>query len=84
MSDSIKARYVGHPDGADLAIPVGNGGDFVHRHIPHGGELPTEIGGQKVPASFRDSLLEQEANWVEVRREETKPKAPAKSGEKED
>jgi hypothetical protein len=63
-----RARYVGHPDGATLEIPVGNGGDRVIRHIPHGGELPSEIGGQKVPASFRDSLLEQPDNWTEVNR----------------
>lgn len=81
MSD-VTARYVGHPDGVELQIPVGNGGDFVIRHIPHGGELPSEIGGQRVPAKFRDSLLEQEANWTEVRRED-KAKAPAKTGEKE-
>jgi hypothetical protein len=73
---SIKARYVGHPDGVDLTIEYMDG-DRVHLHVPHGGELPTEVEGRKVPATFRDSLLEQEDNWTVVRRE------AAKSGDKE-
>jgi hypothetical protein len=75
MSD-IKARYVGHPDGID---------DFRSRSAPkartrritlaHGAELPTEIDGLKVPAKFRDSLLEQEDNWTKVKREPAKATA---------
>lgn len=80
MSDTIKARYVGHPDGCNLSIPFRDG-DVVHLYVPHGGELPTTVQGRKISAEFRDSLLEQEANWTEVRRED---KAPAKSGEKDD
>jgi hypothetical protein len=65
----IRARYVGHPDGAYLeGIPVGTAGDTRNLHIPYGGELPGDIDGLKIPASYRDSLLEQEANWTEVKR----------------
>jgi hypothetical protein len=68
MSD-IKARFVGHPDGVYLPlVPVGTEGEPRPLHIPHGGELPTEIDGHKVPASFRDSLLEQKDNWTLVNR----------------
>lgn len=63
-----RARYTGHPDGVELSVPVGNAGEFRNIHIPHGGELPTEIDGQKVPAQFRDSLLEQKDNWTDVKR----------------
>lgn len=77
-----KARYVGHPDGVDLTVPIGNNGEQRHLHIPHGGELPTEIDKQRVPASYRDSLLEQEGNWTVVNRatgDDTKK--PAKESE---
>jgi len=83
-----RARYVGHPDGVDLnAIPVGTEGETRRAHIQHGGELPSEIDGQKVPASFRDSLLEQKDQWTEVKRAtgaEATGKAPssAKAEEK--
>jgi hypothetical protein len=81
MSD-IKARFVGHPDGTYLpVVPVGTDGETRAITIPHGGELPHEIDEQPVPASFRDSLLDQKDNWTRVKRE---PKTPAKSGEKED
>lgn len=64
-----RARYVGHPDGVDLeGIPVGTEGETRRAHIAHGGELPAEIDGLKVPASYRDSLLEQKDNWTEVKR----------------
>jgi len=63
-----RARYVGHPDGATIEIPIGTEGNTVIRHVPHGGEVPTEIDGQKVPAGYRDSLLEQKENWTEVKR----------------
>jgi hypothetical protein len=68
MSD-IKARYVGHPDGIDdFRVPVGTDGEERRISIPHGGELPTEIDGLKVPASFRDRLFEQTDNWTKVQR----------------
>ena len=83
-----RARFIGHPDGADLeGIPVGTDGETRRAHIPHGGELPTEIDGIKVPASYRDSLLEQSDNWTEVRRatgEETKGKATPAAAEKKE
>jgi hypothetical protein len=85
MSD-IKARFVGHPDGVTLTVPVATEGEPPrHLTIPHGGELPNEIDGHPVPASFRDSLLEQKDNWTQVKRPEKKPdeKTPAKTGEKE-
>lgn len=65
-----RARYSGpnaDPDGADITIPLANG-EIRHRRIPHSGEVPTEIDGISVPASFRDSLLEQKDNWSEVNR----------------
>ena len=74
----IKARYVGHPDGVDLqGIPVGDGDETRRCHVPHGGELPTEIDGLAVPASYRDSLLEQKDQWTQVKR-------TAKADKKED
>lgn len=76
----VKARYVGHPDGVYLdAIPVGNAGDTRRLHVPYGGELPAEIDGMRVPASYRNSLLEQEANWTTVKRDTAK--ADAKEGD---
>jgi hypothetical protein len=50
-----RARYVGSPDGVYLpAIPVTTEGEPPRSlQIPHGGELPSEIDGHKVPASFR-------------------------------
>jgi hypothetical protein len=79
MSD-IKARYVGNSEGVSLSVPVDEEGE-PNRQITvvHGGELPTEIDGFNVPASFRDSLLEQKDNWTQVKR-----KASAKADEKED
>lgn len=70
---AVKARYVGHPDGVLLeGIPVGTAGDTRRLHVPYGGELPTEIDGMKVPASYRDRLLEQSDNWTDVKRETAK------------
>jgi hypothetical protein len=64
-----RARFVGHPDGAYLqGIPVGTDGDTRRLHVPHGGELPSEIDGLKVDPKYRDSLLEQESNWTLVNR----------------
>jgi hypothetical protein len=79
MSD-IKARYVGSSEGVSLTVPVDAEGEpDRHVFVPHGGELPTEVDGFNVPASFRDSLLEQKDNWTQVKR-----KASAKADEKED
>jgi hypothetical protein len=81
MSDTIKARYVGHPDGIeDFRVPVGTEGEQRRISLAHGQELPTEIDGLPVAASFRDSLLEQKDNWARVRRE---AKTAAKADEKE-
>jgi hypothetical protein len=54
--------------------------------LAHGQELPTEIDGLKVPASFRDSLLEQPDNWTKVQRQpaKTTTTTAAKADEKED
>lgn len=81
MSD-IKARYVGHPDGAFLpAVELADGTTRAIT-VPHGGELPTEIDGIPVPASYRDSLLEQKDNWTQVRRELKKTTTAADADEK--
>jgi hypothetical protein len=69
MSDTIKARYVGHPDGIeDFRVPVGTEGEQRRISLAHGQELPAEIDGLKVPAKFRDSLLQQKENWTRVKR----------------
>lgn len=79
MSD--KARYIGgSQSGVDITVPLDNGEDRVIT-IPQGGELPTEIDGVKVPAGFRDLLLEQKDNWTRVKRPATKPAEGAKEGE---
>jgi hypothetical protein len=63
-----RARYVGHPDGIEgLEVPLANG-ETRRISVPYGGEVPMEIDGQAVPASFRDNLLTQGANWTEVKR----------------
>jgi hypothetical protein len=68
---SIKARYTGGSlTGVDLAIQFKDG-DVVQLHIPHGGELPLEVEGRKIPAEYRNSLLEQADNWSEVKRDNT-------------
>jgi hypothetical protein len=84
MSD-IKARYVGPSEGVTLTVPVSTEGEPPrHVTIPHGGELPAEIDGHPVPASFRKSLLEQGDNWTEVRRDpKNKTTTAAKADEKE-
>ena len=81
MSD-IKARYVGGSlTGVDLVIPYKDG-DMVPVHVKHGGELPNELpDGRKVPASFRDSLLEQKDNWTEVKRSDKSTTATADTKE---
>ena len=83
MSD-IKARYIGSSEGVHLTVPVTTEGEpDRHLYVPHGGELPLEIDGHTVPASFRKSLLQQADNWTEVRREPKKSTTAAKADEKE-
>jgi hypothetical protein len=82
-----RARFVGHPDGVDLnQVPVGTEGEFRRVRVAYGGELPTEIDGLKVPASFRDSLLEQQGNWTRStgRPAMTKAKTAATADEKKE
>lgn len=75
-----RARYVGPSQtGVDLTVPLPDGTSRALQ-VPHGGEVPMEIDGQKVPAAFRDALLEQADNWTEVKRA-TGPEAA--SGKKE-
>jgi hypothetical protein len=82
MSDTKKARYVGGLDAVTLTVPVSTEGEPPrHLTVQHGGELPTSIDGHKVPASFRDSLLEQSDNWTEVNRSDKA--TAAKADEKE-
>src|SRR4051812_21100128 len=79
MSD-IKARFHGHPEGVTLTVPVSTEGEPPrHVTIPHGGELPNVIDGHPVPASFRDSLLEQKDTWTQVKRQTPKPAAKAEA-----
>lgn len=90
MSDK-RARFHGHPDGVHLTVPVSTEGEPPrHVFVANGAEAPTEIDGHKVPASFRDSLLEQKDNWSVVNRatgDETKkadkPAETAPSAKKE-
>jgi hypothetical protein len=65
------------------SVPVGTEGEERRISLAYGQELPTEIDGLKVPASFRDSLLEQEDNWTKVQREPAKTNTAAKADEKE-
>ena len=58
-------------------------GERIMANVAHGAELPAEHEGRKIPASLRDSLLEQSDNWTEVNRatgDETKGKT-AKGGD---
>jgi hypothetical protein len=65
----VKAKYVGHPDGIDdFRVPVGTDGEERRISLTYGQELPMEIDGLKVPASFRDRLFEQPDNWTKVQR----------------
>lgn len=65
-------RFVGHPDGVEITIPVGVSerppslmyAETYTVHIGYGEQLPADISGRAVPAWFRDSLLEQEDNWT--------------------
>ena len=80
-----RARYIGpNLDGVNLTVPVATEGEPPrHAHINHGGELPTEIDGHPVPASFRDSLLEQKDNWTAVNRQTKTTTETAKADKKE-
>jgi hypothetical protein len=51
--------------GVDLAVELDNG-ETRNVHVDQGAQLPPDVGGQKVSAKFRDSLLEQE-DWSEVK-----------------
>jgi hypothetical protein len=76
MSEKRAVYRGGSGTGVDLSVPLGDG-QHVPVHVDQGAQLPTEIeyGGvkHKVPASFRDSLLEQD-DWSEVN-QATGPKA---------
>jgi hypothetical protein len=81
MSAEKRAKYIGASGtGVDLIVPLANG-EERSIHVDQGHQLPTEIDGQPVPASFRDELLKQEDNWSEVK-QATGDSKPAK-GEKE-
>lgn len=69
-------RYIGHPDGVELSVPVGSGYEFKDLFVPYDGELPQEIGGQKVTEEYKTSLLEQADNWTET----PVAKQPSKKG----
>jgi hypothetical protein len=80
-----RAMYVGPSQtGIDLTVELANG-ETRNVHVPHGGDVPTEIDGMKVPATFRDGLLEQKDNFSLANRavgDEVKGKAAdAKDGE---
>jgi hypothetical protein len=68
--------------GVDLSIPIADG-EFIHMHVPHGGEVPTEVDGRKVPASYRDGLLAQSDVWTEYNRAtaDDKKASTAKDGD---
>ncbi|MDQ3933428.1 MAG: hypothetical protein M3340_02220 [Actinomycetota bacterium] len=70
-----RAKYVGpSAEGVELpSVPLPDG-QVGSAHVPQGGLLPLELRGQKVPAAFRDSLLEQE-DWTAVN---VSPKRAAK------
>jgi hypothetical protein len=80
MSDK-RARWIGHPDGVDLeGIPL-KGTDAPGRcHVAHGAQLPTEIDGFEVPASYRDGLLAQGDNWTVVNQPTGKKNATEDEG----
>ncbi len=80
MSHELRAKYVGGSlTGVDLNVLLDNG-EIRNVHIDHGADLPSEVGGEKVSAGFRDSLLAQSENFSKVNRatgDEVKPKADA-------
>lgn len=77
-----RARYDGPSGtGVDLTVPLENG-ESRPVHVDQGQQLPSSIDGQRVPASFRDSLLEQD-DWSEVKQatgSETKSSDNEKKG----
>jgi hypothetical protein len=63
---SKRARYIGGSGtGVTLQVPLADG-QTRPVHVEPNHLLPEEIDGQKVPAAFRDSLLDQAANWSSV------------------
>jgi hypothetical protein len=63
---SKRARYDGPSEvGVSLNVPLADG-QTVPIQVERGHLLPEELDGQRVPAAFRDSLLEQKANWSAV------------------
>lgn len=84
-----RARFIGHPDGVYLpVVPVSTEGEPPRGvFVAHGGELPAEVDGHKIPASFRDSLLEQKDAWSLVNRatgDDVKSKTAATADEKKE
>lgn len=73
-----RARYNGPSGtGVDLTDVELVDGQIRAVHVPQGGQLPTDIGGVKVAASYRDGLLGQ-ADWSLVRQPgRRKPKKAA-------
>ena len=62
-----RAKYIGDYD--EVVVPLGEG-RFVTVQKDH--LLPTEDNhGNPIPASVRDGLLEQEANWTAVKQSTT-------------
>jgi hypothetical protein len=51
--------------GVDVTVEL-DSGEFRNVHVDQGAQLPTEIDGQPIRASFRDSLLQQD-DWSEVK-----------------
>lgn len=66
MSSEKRAHYAGDPDGCEITVPLANG-ETRNVHVPHGGEIPSQIEGHRVPVEFRDALLEQSC-WTLVNR----------------
>jgi hypothetical protein len=61
-----RAATTGLPaPGVDVPVELDNG-EFRNVHVDQGAQLPTEIDGTPISASFRDSLLEQD-DWSEVK-----------------
>ena len=85
MSDR-RARYIGpNLDGVHLTVPVSTEGEpDRHVHVKHGGELPTEIDGHSVSASFRNGLLEQKDSWTGVNRSTGSTTTAAKADAKKE
>jgi hypothetical protein len=59
-------------------------GETRRVHVPHNGLLPEEIDGFKVPASYRDSLLDQPDNWHEFNQEPAKQQAKTTAAKADD